>query len=417
MKKTEFKFAFKPFSLKQKKVLTWWCETSPVKDKDGIICDGAVRSGKTLSVAISFVNWAMANFNSQIFGFCGKTIPAFKRNVWIWLNIVLLVLGYKIEEKRAENLIIISKNGKTNYFYIFSGNDESSVSSIQGITLAGVYFDEAPLMPESFVEMAVSRCSVEGSKFWFTCNPDNPEHWFKKNWIDNKNRNLLYFSFRLEDNLSLSKKIIERYKNMFFGVFYKRFILGLWVVAEGAIYDMFTDDNIYEHELKKSSYRRFIAIDYGTTNPMVFLEVFDDGKTYWVDNEYYYDSKEKGVQKTDEQYADDLDEFCNGDKPEYIVIDPSAASFRLVLKRRGFRVKEADNDVLNGIRNVATLFGLKLIMISKKCVHTISEHRSYVWKENGNGKEEPVKTKDHTCDALRYLVQTFFKIYRIMKAA
>lgn len=406
--------------MKQKKVLTWWNKKSPVKDKDGIICDGAIRSGKTLSVALSFIMWAMETFDSQIFGMCGKTIPAFRRNVWIWLNIALRFLGYQIEERRAENLILISKNNKTNYFYIFSGNDESSAAVIQGSTLAGILFDEAPLMPENFVEMAVSRCSVDGSKFWFTCNPDHPEHWFKKNWIDNPKRNVLYFTFRLEDNLSLTKKIIERYKNMYFGVFFKRFILGLWVIAEGAIYDMFQDDNIYDFDLNNGNFRRYIAIDYGTSNPMVFLDVYDDDKTYWVDREYYYESKITGIQKTDEQYADDLEAFIakNPTIPvTSIIIDPSAASFKILLKRRGLgKVKEADNDVLNGIRNVSTLFGKKLLMIRKRCTKTIGELRGYVWDEVKDGIEKPTKTNDHACDALRYLIQTLWKIYRILSS-
>lgn len=423
MKKPKAKFNFKPFSLKQKKVFTWWREGSPHKDKDGIVCDGAIRSGKTLSMGLSFVFWAMETFNGQMFGMCGKTVGSFRRNVWVWLKIALTVLGYKIKEKRSENLIIISKkvNGvkHTNHFYIFSGKDESSQDLIQGITLAGVLFDEVALMPQNFVEQATGRCSVEGSKFWFNCNPDHPEHWFKKEWIDKRIiKNLLYFTFHLEDNLSLSRKIIQRYKSMYFGVFFKRFILGLWVIAEGAIYDMFEDDNIYEHELDpEMQYTNIVSVDYGTSNPMVFLDIYDDATTYWVEREYYYNSRETGVQKTDEQYADDFDVFCGEKKPHYVIVDPSASSFKLVLRNRGYFVKDAKNDVENGIRTVSTLFGRKLLKIHKRCYNCIGEHRGYVWAKSKEGKEQPVKDKDHCPDALRYGIFTLFNRFRLLKGA
>ena len=224
----KFTFKFKPFSKKQKRILTWWNDKSPVKHAQGIIADGAIRSGKTLSMGLSFILWAMETFDGMNFAMCGKTVGSFRRNVWSWLKFALLSLGYKVTEKMTTNMIIISFKGKTNYFYIFSGKDESSQNLIQGITLAGVFFDEVALMPESFVNQATGRCSVTGSKFWFNCNPDSPEHWFKKNWIDKaEEKQLLHLHFILEDNLSLAEEIIARYKSTYFGVFYKRFILGL----------------------------------------------------------------------------------------------------------------------------------------------------------------------------------------------
>ncbi len=172
-------FYFSPFSRKQKQVLTWWCPESPVHDKDGIIADGAIRSGKTVSMSLSFVMWAMSSFAGQNFAMCGKTIGSFRRNVLFWLKLMLRSRGYSITDHRADNLVVIRKNGIENYFYIFGGKDERSQDLIQGITLAGVFFDEVALMPESFVNQATGRCSVEGSKFWFNCNPDGPYHWFK----------------------------------------------------------------------------------------------------------------------------------------------------------------------------------------------------------------------------------------------
>ena len=269
-------------------------------------------------------------------------------------------------------------------------------------------------MPESFVNQATGRCSVEGSKYWFNCNPDSPEHWFKKNWLDKADeKNLLHLHFVLEDNLSLAQEIIDRYKSMYYGVFYKRFILGLWAVAEGVIYDMFDDDNIYTDGERNPNiyYRRYVSIDYGTINPMVFIECFDDGRNFWIEREYYYDSKKEGKQKTDADYIKDFETFCGEKRPDYVIIDPSAASFKLELRNHGYRVKDANNDVLNGIRLVASLFGSKRLKIHQRCKNGISEIRSYVWDEKARmqGKEKPLKEFDHFADCCRYLSSTMIK--------
>lgn len=236
-------FKFKPFSKKQLKVLTWWRPSSPVCDMDGVIADGAIRSGKTLSMSLSFAMWAMETFNGQNLGMCGKTIGSFRRNVLFWLKLMLRSRGYGVTDHRADNLLVVTKGKVTNYFYIFGGKDERSQDLIQGITLAGVLFDEVVLMPESFVNQATGRCSVDGSKMWFNCNPEGPYHWFKQNWIDKADeKNLLYLHFTMDDNLSMSEKIKARYRSMYSGVFFKRYILGLWAVAEGVIYRLFADD-------------------------------------------------------------------------------------------------------------------------------------------------------------------------------
>ena len=237
-------FEFKPFSKKQKKVLTWWCKESPVRDKEGIIADGAIRSGKTLCMSLSFVLWAMTYFKMQNFGMAGKTIGSFRRNVLFWLKLMLRSRGYTVIDHRSDNMVEISKGNITNYFYIFGGKDERSQDLIQGITLAGMFFDEVALMPESFVNQATGRCSVDGSKYWFNCNPDSPEHWFKVNWIDKaEEKKLIYLHFTMDDNLSLSEQIKERYKRMYSGVFYDRFIRGLWVLASGIIFRYFAEDD------------------------------------------------------------------------------------------------------------------------------------------------------------------------------
>lgn len=423
-KKIKQIFKFQPFSKKQRQVLNWWTSTSPVKDADGIIADGAIRSGKTVSMALSFVMWAMGNFDSCNLAMCGKTVGSFRRNVWSVLKLMLLSRGYKYTDHKTDNYVEITWHGKINYFYIFGGRDESSQDLIQGITLAGIFFDEVALMPESFVNQGTGRCSVDGSKYWFNCNPDGPLHWFKVNWIDKaKEKNLIYLHFTMDDNLSLAEKIKQRYRNMYIGVFFKRFIQGLWVMASGAIFDMWTSGNeVTEDKLPidlKVNARRYIAIDYGTTNPMVFLDIYDDGDIIWMPREYYYDSKEKQVQKTDKQYADDLVEFVNeGPFPRYIILDPSAASFKAELRSRGLRVKDADNEVSDGIRMTATMIAQKKIKaVSEKCKRTIGDITSYIWDEKAaeRGEEKPVKQNDHGADALRYFVKTIIKPRRLAR--
>lgn len=217
-------FKFKPFSVKQRKVLNWWCNSSPVKEKNGIIADGAIRSGKTVCMSLGFVFWAMESFNGQNFILAGKTISSFQRNVLTNLKVMLRSRSYLCNHHIAgetPNMLEVTRHGKTNYFYIFGGKDEGSQELVQGITAAGAFFDEVALMPESFVNQATGRCSVAGSKWWFNCNPDSPIHWFKLEWIDKrKEKQLLYLHFEMDDNLSLEEEVKKRYQEMYSGVFF-----------------------------------------------------------------------------------------------------------------------------------------------------------------------------------------------------
>ena len=415
MKKISQIFKFKPFSKKQRKVLNWWCPASPVKDYDGIIADGAIRSGKTLCMSLSFVMWAMASFNGQNFGMCGKTIGSFRRNVLFWLKLMLKSRGYAVTDHRADNLVIVSRGDVENYFYIFGGKDERSQDLIQGITLAGCFFDEVALMPESFVNQATGRCSVDGSKYWFNCNPDGPYHWFKVNWIDKlKEKNLLYLHFTMDDNLSLSEKIKERYRSMYSGVFFKRYILGLWVMAEGIIYDMFSPDKHVIDSLEGLKWTDdcYVSCDYGTQNATVFLLWKKAIDGIWVCiKEYYYSGRDEKRQKTDSEFADDLATWLGEEKPLKIIIDPSAASFIAELKKRGYEIKKAKNNVLDGIRFVGTLLNQGKIKIYARCENTIKEFSSYVWDKKAveRGEDKPVKIADHCMDALRYLCYTIIR--------
>lgn len=413
-------FKFKPFSKKQRMVLNWWTDTSPVKDMVGIIADGAIRSGKTVSMSLSFVFWAMSAFSDQIFVMAGKTVGSFRRNVLDTLLPMLRSRGYTVDEYRSDNLLVITRGKVTNYFYVFGGKDEGSQDLVQGLTAAGGFFDEVALMPESFVNQAVARCSVTGRKLFFNCNPGSPIHWFKLNWIDKrKQKKLLYLHFEMDDNLSLSEEIKKAYRSMYVGVFYLRFIKGLWRAAEGLIYTMFTDANLYDQldERTRHISTKSIAVDYGTTNPCVFYEIWDDGQILWVENEYRWDSRSEEArrspnpQKTDAQYADDMAAFM-GSRPEdqcMIIVDPSAASFIQELRSRGWVVKEADNEVLDGIRKTGALFAKHQLQVNRrKCPGLIGELQSYVWDDKAaeKGEEKPVKQLDHGPDAIRYKVNS-----------
>lgn len=385
---------------------------SPHKEKDAIICDGSVRAGKTVAMALSYVMWATDTFDQENLGMAGKTIGAFRRNVVTPLKRMLKGRGYKVKDNRSsDNYLTISKNGITNYFYIFGGKDERSQDLIQGITLAGMLFDEVALMPESFVNQATARCSVNGSKLWFNCNPGGPYHWFKLDWLDKlKEKNALHLHFTMRDNLSLSKKIRQRFERMYSGVFYKRFILGLWVLAEGIIYDMFSDE---EHVIDcPEEHREYgVAIDYATATVMTFGLYGITGNKVYLIKEYYYDAKKTGRQKTDGEFAQDFIEFLGDIVPRNIYLDPSASSFKTELKNKGFnQVRDADNNVINGIRLVAKFLNTGRFFIDRSCMDTRKEFASYVWDEKAQekGEDKPVKQSDHAMDRNRYFIYTRF---------
>lgn len=407
-------FQFKPFSDKQAKVLTWWTKSTPVNDKYGIIADGAIRSGKTLSMSLSYVLWGMECFDGQNFGMAGKTIGSFRRNVLFWLKLMLTARGYRYVDHRADNLLEVSRGDKVNYFYIFGGKDERSQDLIQGITLAGMFFDEVALMPQSFVNQAAGRLSVEGSKIWFNCNPDGPYHWFKTDWIDKADdKDLIYLHFDMDDNLTLSETIKQRYRSNFTGVFYKRYILGLWVVAEGIIYDMFSQErHTFKGPQEYTDKDIYVSIDYGTQNATVFLLWRKTKSSAWhCVKEYYYSGRDTGKQKTDKEFADDLEQFLGDIKPKRIIVDPSAASFIAELKQRGYKIKKANNKVLDGIRYVGSLLNTDEIAFSPDCINTFKEFNSYIWDEKATerGEDAPVKQHDHAMDAVRYFAYTIIR--------
>lgn len=418
-------FKFKPFSNKQLKILTWWLPNSPVHDKDGIIADGAIRSGKTLSMSLSFVMWAMGTFTYQNLGMCGKTIGSFRRNVLFWLKLMLRSRGYKVKDHRSDNLVIVSKGDVTNYFYIFGGKDERSQDLIQGITLAGVFFDEVALMPESFVNQAVGRCSIDGSKFWFNCNPDNPFHWFKVNWIDKaKEKQLIYLHFTMDDNLSLSEKIKERYRSMFVGVFFKRFILGLWVAAEGVIYTLFVDnpEEFIIDELTDNIRTATIGVDFGGSKSAhsFTLTGFTPGyKKVIILDEYYHNNVKDG-RLSPEQLNRDFVDFVRRAKTKYNVYEVYCDSAEQTLiegltvaavkEHLGVEIRDAIKGSINDrISFYNSLMAQGRFLIMRHCKNTIRALSEAVY--DAKKKTEDVRLDDGTTnidslDSMEYTTET-----------
>lgn len=428
MKKTAT-FRFKPFSRKQTQVLTWWADNSAVKDYDGIIADGSIRSGKTLSMSLSFVLWAMHTYNGQNFGMAGKTIGSFRRNVLASLKTMVKARGYTLKDSRADNLITISKGDTENYFYIFGGKDERSQDLIQGITLAGMLFDEVALMPQSFVNQATARCSVEGAKFWFNCNPENPQHFFYIEWVKkHKEKRLLYLHFTMDDNLSLSEKVKLRYKGMYTGVFYKRFILGLWVVADGLCFEQFANEPDKWLKDKAESNINFITVgvDFGgTTSKTTFVATAVHGnfERIGVIKNYKLDGAKgtidanrlnaefvRFIRELQKEYKAPIKyAFC--DCAETYLI----AGIKNAVKSAGLGLAVGDSDkgtIIDRIVCVNTLLNMNRLYILRSCGQVTNALRSAMWDakaaEKGIDKRKDDFTTDiDTCDAFEYSISRF----------
>ena len=389
-------------SEKQREILRF-----PYSGKSALICDGAIRSGKTSVMSLSFILWAMGNFSGQNFGICGKTVISAERNV------IKPLMGIKYLREQftlhfANHVLTVSRGHKTNTFYVFGGKDEASYMLIQGVTLAGVLLDEVALMPESFVNQALARCSVEGSKYWFNCNPEGPMHWFYREWIlDPKHKhNAKHLHFLLDDNPSLSEAKKQEYYNDYSGVFYDRYILGKWVAADGLIYpDVANGQGIVEPE-PRDYVKYYISIDYGTLNPFsAGLYGLYRGVWYRFD-EYYHSGRETRRQLTDAEYYAEVEKLAGKRYISEIVIDPSAASMIAEIKKHGrFTVRQANNDVLDGIRETAAAFKSGRLKVTKNCSGAIMEFSAYKWDDKKQ-EDKPVKENDHAMDEIRYFVNT-----------
>lgn len=397
-------------SPQQKKILAF-----PYSKYDAIICDGAVRSGKTSIMMWAFVRWAMENFSGQRFGICGKTVDSCSKNIIVPFTAMTLAKEkYTMRWRRSEKILEVRRGTTTNWFEVFGGKDESSAALIQGRTLAGVLLDEVALMPRSFVEQALARCSVDGNKKWFSCNPESSQHWFYLEWIKKHDkRNALYLHFTMRDNPGLTEKVIEQHESMFSGVFYDRFIGGLWVVAEGLVYPMFDERNITDEVPESGEY--YMSCDYGTLNPFSAGLWCWNGKVATRVREYYYSGRDERSNKTDEEYYIELEKLA-GDLPvKSVVIDPSAASFIEVIRRhKRFRVQKAVNDVIPGIATTARYIQDGTIKVYRSCKDAIREFGLYRWDEKST-EDKPIKENDHAMDDIRYFTMTILR-HKVRKA-
>lgn len=372
------------------------------------LLSGSVRSGKTWISLVLWAFWVAMRPADGSYLMAAKTLTALHRNC---LNLLQELVGennFSFSISKKEGMLF----GRKVYFE--GVNDIRAENKIRGLTLDGAYCDELTLFSEDFFAMLLSRLSKPGAKLFATTNPDSPYHWLKVNYIDaaeKRGLSLLFLNFLLEDNTTLDAEYVENLKKEYTGVFYDRFILGRWVVAEGLIYSMF-NPSVHVKNLSGMKFDQYyISVDYGTQNPTVFL-LFGHcaGKWYGI-KEYYYSGRERQKQKTDGEYADDMMEFI-GDIPyTRIIIDPSAASFIAELKKRGLRVKAGKNDVIDGIRFAGSLFAKGNLYLSDSMKRTISEIQAYTWdpKATEKGEDKPLKENDHCMDAMRYFAYTVLR--------
>lgn len=372
---------------------------------------GAVRSGKTVG---SIVRWLkhieeMKNAKGH-FLMTGVTIGTLKDNILDPIEAMVGPENYRYSSGSRDVYICGIR------VLIRGAGDESAEKKIRGLTLKGHYGDECTLWPSNYYKRGMDRLSVKGAKFFGTTNPDSPYHWLKTEFIDRGingtgETDLLDFHFELEDNNSLETEYVENLKKEFSGLWYKRFILGLWVVAEGAIYNMFNEDEHVVDELPVESLADFEkvihGVDYGTSNPTAFIALGLHKGTWYAFDEYRYHKPERA--RTDEEHSKALQEFITrgGVLPHSsIEVDPSAASFKTQLKRDGVkRVHEADNEVLDGIRVVAAGLTSGRLKIHSSCKHLIKEFMTYVWDpkaQEERGEDKPIKQHDHHLDSTRY---------------
>lgn len=370
------------------------------------IWEGSVRSSKTISSIVRWIEYVKTAPAGKLV-MVGKTERTLKRNILDLLTDIVGEKNFKYNRGMGEAVLF----GRT--IDIVGANDERAESKIRGATYAGAYCDEITLYPESFFKMLRTRFSVAGALLFGTTNPDSPFHWFKTEYLDRRDSiDIKVFHFTLDDNLNLPPEYIDNLKKEYTGLWYQRFILGLWVLAEGIIYSCFKPEKHIIKSLPEGIKfdREYITVDYGTNNPCVFLHMGVSKGIHYALKEYYWNGKEKG-QKTNTEYAKDLQGFKSGTNAREIIIDPSALSFKTELKRLGMIVKDADNDVLDGIRLTSSYIVADKFYILDTCKNLIKEFGNYVWDEKASkkGEDKPVKAFDHALDALRYYFYTLYK--------
>lgn len=385
----------------------------PHSEYQSLICEGSIRSGKTASMAVSFVLWLMREFNGKDFILLGNTVKAATRNVIRPMQQTrYLTERFAMSFNKQDSVLTIRGNGVENRVYVFGANHSESYAPIQGMTAAGCFVDEAALCNQEAFNQALARCSVPGARFWFNCNPSYPTHWFRRDWIlDAPKKNALHIHFTMDDNPGLDDATRRRFETQYSGVFHDRYIRGLWVVAEGLVYQL--DDVDYkctrEEAVGDGRGEWYVSCDYGITNPFcALLWRVTPGRAYLVD-EYYFDSRREGRRKTDAEHMDAVERLCAGRNVEALVVDPSATSFKEEAWRRGrLSVYDADNSVLDGIAVTDQMLHNGSIAICEECADVIGELGMYRWDDR-KAKDAVIKEHDHAMDAMRYMAQTVLR--------
>lgn len=384
--------------------------TSPKQDKSFSeathrfnIWVGAVSSGKTFSSIERFIH-DLKNGPAGDAMVIGVNRTAIQRNI---LTHMYQRIGFPCPTEKTSMGRLYNRN-----VWFVGAPDVSAVSTIQGSTLALAYVDEATNLPEAFWKMLESRLRVPGAKLLATCNPEGPSHWLKKDYLENKNLDIGCWNFNLEDNPTLDEHYKQQLKASYAGMWYKRYILGEWALAHGAIYDCYDTDNEFVHPFSHPNYY-LVGIDYGTTNATAAV-LCAVSPNKWpqirVEEEYYYDSAKVGRSKTDAELVRDIKDFIGYRNISQIYVDPAAASFKIALRSENLPVLDANNDVLLGIKLCSKFIGGKNIVINKRCANLREQLQSYSWdhKAASRGEDKPVKHNDHLPDALRYVVCSAF---------
>lgn len=368
------------------------------------IWEGSVRSGKT---HISLWRWvkALQYGPDGDYVMVSRTYDSFKRNILKTLTEELCSANSKYYVGKREIHIF----GKT--VHVVGADDDRSESKIRGASFKGAYVDELTIIPQAFWLQLIARCTMGNAQIFATTNPDSPLHWVKTDYLSG-NPDVKSWKFRLDDNPMLQQGQKDYLKRQYKGVWYQRYIEGMWVQAAGSIYDCFdAARHVIDYGPKQPQYS-ILGVDYGTSNPCSFVSIAINTNAYpnmWVEDEYYWDSKAEQRQKTDAEYAQDLIEFCKGKPIRSIYIDPSATSFRLELQKQGVNgLYEAENEVVDGIRYVSKFLNEGTLKICANCKHLLKEIQSYVWDPKGDktGVDKPLKAHDHACDAMRYALYT-----------
>jgi PBSX family phage terminase large subunit len=393
----------------------------PEKDWPINILEGAVRSGKTWCLhpkALYCCNYRVAGRKV----FTGVSKQSIHNNVLTDLFDLIGPSNYNYNRSSGQLRLFDSE------WLVVGARDEGSERYIRGLTVGIALCDEISLMPKSFFQMLLSRMSPKGARLYATTNPDSPLHWLKTEYLDKEelrmSRTLQSLHFTMSDNPNLTEEFVAMQNRLYTGFFHQRFVQGLWVIAEGAIYkDSWSEELLYDLKDEPKNLRspgcnqgHIVAVDYGTTNPMVFLDIYDDGHQFWIAREYYWDSEAQMQQKTDAEYADDLVDFIGPQLDAKVIIDPSAASFKAEMSKRGIWYIDADNDVNEGIRVASMVLNQRLVRFCRQTVQqTIQEMQTYAWdtKATQRGEEKPLKIRDHGPDAFRYFAKSEVPHWRL----